>query len=641
MRRIKFIRAKLMLVLVLLSFLLFASGQTESKDKGIKELEDHRILTLQPERLEYLTGEKIVFRGTLKASSGNPVPNFMIRVDDSLAMICTDGPYTDSFGNFHYETTAPKQAGGVYTLIFYGGASPVYCTICIKKFLSMSVINDLHHIKLGVTSNISDIDPVISAKIGSGIPLPDLTELMNTAKNIAVFMVGAGQEALVDFVSNPVKDLAALASVGCAVGAWTGVGTLPCSAIYGWTLIQGGKSLFWGFLTEIIDISDLPQDLKKIWKDIVKPGVKCVIGIATLDPERLTVLLDIGDYIWTGGQAIAGISKYANREVLHIAAVPSNQSERKVAVAVVVIPLEPLEVKAGTPEVIYPSAEGITWNCAETYTIRWCNFPGSHVGILLYKNWGLLMILTSSTPNDGSYSWTPWCALAPGSKYRIKIDTATGTLKDYRYDLSDNYFTISQPVAPEVKYPTEPGITWRCLDTYTIRWYGFPGPRVNIQLYKGSSLDWTIESEAINNGSYSWRVPVSQKTGSDFKIKITSTSDTSMVDYSNNTFTIKSRGPEVTYPSAEGITWKCGETYTIKWHKFTGRFVMIILYKGSRSSQTISFSTPNDGSYSWTPGCNLKPGSDYRVRIDSGVYGKDYEYDFSDYCFTILREDKR
>lgn len=641
MRRTECILAKAVLSLALLSLLLLASGQTESTDKGVKEVEDTRILTLQPERLEYLPGEKVVFRGTLTTSSGKPVPNSRIGVDDSLAMVCTEGPYTDSSGNFRYETTAAKQAAGMYAMTFYGGTSPVYCTIHIKNLFSMSVINNSHKIRLGVTSKLSDIDPVISAKTGSGIPQPDLTEMMNTAQNIVAFMAGAGQEALEDFVSNPLNNIAVLASVGCrTVGS-----KIPhhyvrafCALIYAWTIKQGKKSLVYGPLAESIDKSNLTSSQKVTWKKAVK---KCIVGAVFLDPKNAVGKLSLIKEGWSCGQANAGIIKYKNREALHIAAVPSNQSRSKAAVAAVVIPLEPLKVKTGKPEVNYPSAEGINWKCAETYTIKWCNFPGRFVRIDLQKGWGSYKLITLSTPNDGSYSWTPGCYLRQGSDYRIKIDTATGTLKDYRYDFSDNYFTISHPVAPEVKYPTESGITWKCLDTYTIRWYGFPGPRVKIQLYKGSSLDRTIVPGAGNNGSYSWRVPISQKTGSDFKIKVTSTSDTSMSDYSNNTFTIKSRGPEVTYPSAEGITLKCGKTYTIKWHKFSGRFVRIILYKGWGSYIAITYSTPNDGSYSWTPGCNLRPGSDYRIKIDAGTSLNNYEQDFSDYYFTILRGDKR
>ncbi len=641
MRRIACILAKAALSLALLSLLPFASGQTESTDKGVKESEDTRILTLQSERLEYLPGEKVVFQGSLKTSSGKPVPNSRIGVDDSLAMICTEGPYTDSSGNFRYETTAAKQAAGVYAMTFYGGTSPVYCTVYIKNLFSMSVINNSHQIRLGTTSNLSDIDPVISAKTGSGIPQPNSTEMMKTAKTIAAFMAGARQEALENFVSNPLNNIAVLASVECLkVGSKIPSPYVqkPCAAIYAWTLKQGAKSLIYGILAQSIEMSDLCSTEKSLWKNAVK---KCIIGILFLDPEKLIGKLSLIKAGWSCGHAIADIIKYKNREALHIAAVPSNQSQSKAAVAAVVIPLEPLEVKAGTPEVIYPSAEGINWKCAETYTIKWCNFPGRFVRIDLHKGWGSYKLITLSTPNDGSYSWTPGCYLRQGSNYHIKIDTATGTLKDYRYDFSDNYFTISHPVAPEVKYPTESGITWKCLDTYTIRWYGFPGPRVKIQLYKGSSLDRTIAPGAGNDGSYSWRVPISQKTGSDFKIKVTSTSDTSMADYSNNTFTIKSRGPEVTYPSAKGITLKCGKTYTIKWHKFSGRFVRIILYKGWGSYTAITYSTPNDGSYSWIPGCNLRPGSDYRIKIDAGTSLNNYEQDFSDYHFTILREDKR
>jgi hypothetical protein len=104
---------------------------------------------------------------------------------------------------------------------------------------------------------------------------------------------------------------------------------------------------------------------------------------------------------------------------------------------------------------------------------------------------------------------------------------------------SGSYRTKIQFQPKEVVYPTTSGITWKRGNNYTIRWKGFPvSTIVKIELYKGSSLNRTIASSMPNSGSRSWLVPRDQMTGSDFRIKITSKSDSSQYDFSDGYFTI-------------------------------------------------------------------------------------------------------
>jgi hypothetical protein len=74
-------------------------------------------------------------------------------------------------------------------------------------------------------------------------------------------------------------------------------------------------------------------------------------------------------------------------------------------------------------------------------------------------------------------------------------------------------------------------ITW----TYT----GNPGSKVKIELLKNGILNRTITSRAsIGSGSYNWKISRTQATGNDYKIKITSTTNTSATDTSNGNFSI-------------------------------------------------------------------------------------------------------
>ncbi len=84
------------------------------------------------------------------------------------------------------------------------------------------------------------------------------------------------------------------------------------------------------------------------------------------------------------------------------------------------------------------------------------------------------------------------------------------------------------------------GETWARNVSHTIRWTytGNPGSYVKIELLKGGSLNRVISSSTANDGSYVWTTPLSQILGTDFKIRITSTSNPSYKDESNNNFKI-------------------------------------------------------------------------------------------------------
>ncbi|MFC2146411.1 DUF1565 domain-containing protein, partial [Acidobacteriota bacterium] len=209
-------------------------------------------------------------------------------------------------------------------------------------------------------------------------------------------------------------------------------------------------------------------------------------------------------------------------------------------------------------------------------------------------------------------------------------------------DYSDNYFTVKpdETSGIEVTYPNASGITWKPDSVYTITWdsTGDIGPDVKIELYQGSSINRTIDSSTPNDGAFTWRIPESQSTGSDFKIKITSLANSSYNDYSDNYFTIKSDGSAsitVTYPNSTGITWERGTNYEVTWNSTgdIGTYVKIELYQGTAINYTITSSTPDDSSFWWKIPDSQDSGSNFRIKITS-TSNTSY-YDYSDNYFTI------
>lgn len=184
-----------------------------------------------------------------------------------------------------------------------------------------------------------------------------------------------------------------------------------------------------------------------------------------------------------------------------------------------------------------------------------------------------------------------------------------------------------QDVIPTSIAVTAPNgaVTWVAGTTQTIEWTytGNPGTNVNIELYKGEELIQTLSPDwPISKGSYDWAIPSTQVAGSDYKIKITSTSNASYSDISDNTFTIGGTGFVVTAPNGWDI-WRVGTNQTILW-TYTGNpggKVQIDLIKGGELNRTITLNaligTNGMGSYSWVVPLSQTPGVDYKIRITS------------------------
>jgi YD repeat-containing protein len=220
--------------------------------------------------------------------------------------------------------------------------------------------------------------------------------------------------------------------------------------------------------------------------------------------------------------------------------IPSNDPDTPI----LNVPLSGTGVQSNGITVTIPNG-GESWNAGGTYTISWtyAGNPGSNVKIELFKNAVLNRTITSSTSvgsgGSGSYNWAIPATQTGGADYKIKV---TSTSSSTYTDTSDNNFTITA-AAITVTVPNG-GENWRRGTTQTIRWTytGNPGTNVKIELLKGTSVNRTITSStsigSSGIGSYNWTIPSNQTTGTDFKIRITSTTNSSITDSSNNNFTI-------------------------------------------------------------------------------------------------------
>jgi hypothetical protein len=206
---------------------------------------------------------------------------------------------------------------------------------------------------------------------------------------------------------------------------------------------------------------------------------------------------------------------------------------------------------------------GEKWVRGTTYTIIWSTtgYVGTTIDIELFKSGAYNSIVRMSAENTGQFSWVIPADQTLGTDYKIKIaSTEFGTYEGFS-DTSDGTFEIAAGIIT-VTSPNG-GENWARGTTHEITWtYSrFGPPNINIYLYKGGVYDSNIALFAPNDGSWSWAIPATLATGSDYQVEIVgSYSSQPVVDLSDSYFTLS--GITVTVPNG-GQQWTRGTTQSI------------------------------------------------------------------------------
>ncbi len=282
---------------------------------------------------------------------------------------------------------------------------------------------------------------------------------------------------------------------------------------------------------------------------------------------------------------------------------------------------------------VYSPNGGNNLKVGYSHTIRWFASGSENVKIELVNGWDDYTI-TSSTVNDGSYNWTVPSNFAIGDDYKIRISSTTNS---YIYDFSNNNFTISEPYINSI-FP-EAGAHY--VRGYTHSIYcatNLGGEYVKIELYKNGSYYSTITSSYPLTGAYhDWQIPSNFPIGDDYKIKITSLSNSSVYGFSDDNFSISEPYINLTFPRAGGSIAR-GHTHFVTWNTnlyYINENVKIELYKNDSYYSTITSSCQaSDGTYDdWQIPSNQPLGDDYKIKITSLSNGT--VYDISDGNFSI------
>ncbi len=285
-----------------------------------------------------------------------------------------------------------------------------------------------------------------------------------------------------------------------------------------------------------------------------------------------------------------------------------------------------------------PSAFSITsptdttkWNTNSNYVIGWTNTgaAGQYISLKLFDSTYYVCSIVSSQYNSsstGTLNWLVPYALNSSSKYRIKINGSTDTTNCN----FSKYFTITHvPPVLKVTFPkkTDTLVTGT---SYNINWTagGYLGTYAKLELFDSTNHSTSLNSSVIvSYYTSSWVVPVAMLPSTKYRIKITSTSDTTVYAFSD-TFTIAKAPTSLTIVKPDSqTTWTSGITNTISWTSsgYLGSYAQISLYDGTAFKSTIASSTSiSANSYSWTIPFACPASSNYRIKIasvmDSTIY---------------------
>lgn len=198
------------------------------------------------------------------------------------------------------------------------------------------------------------------------------------------------------------------------------------------------------------------------------------------------------------------------------------------------------------------------------------------------------------------------------------------------YQSTEMYFVISPIIinSPNKNSVWEEGIE------YEITWTSYLNiSHVDIEFYKADILNYSTYN-LENNGTFLWTVPEGVSIGTDWKIKISDTSDP-LIYAMSEFFEIVTAIVVLTPKSIS--KWYTGRRYEITWSS-TGNISLVnIEFRKGEILQSILKdplnNIPNNKSYLWDITHDVSPGTDWTVRVvdsnKTSIYGKSDNFEIS------------
>jgi len=227
-----------------------------------------------------------------------------------------------------------------------------------------------------------------------------------------------------------------------------------------------------------------------------------------------------------------------------------------------------------------------------------------------------------------------------GIDWRIKI-YESGNSSNYAW--SENFEILSFITITNPSALTQ----WDAGKSHEILWISKGGILwVDIEIYNGSNLIYSLVNSTANTGSYFWEIPIDIIPGMNWKVKIIDSNDTSTFAWSDEFEIYTYKSLIITNPTIE-TRWERGSGQYIHWVT-TGNIthVNIEIYKGGGRRYILGNHSENDEAKYWKISPSEEPGMNWRVRIiDSHnssfeVWSDNFEiYSFPDLFITTPRSE--
>ena len=260
------------------------------------------------------------------------------------------------------------------------------------------------------------------------------------------------------------------------------------------------------------------------------------------------------------------------------------------------------------PIVILTPSKDTVWEEGKTYEIIWSTFKNiTYIDIEIYKG-EILKYSTHDLKNNGSYQWSIPEGISRGTDWKVKIiDSSNST----HFGISE-YFEVLTAI--RITAPTS-GTIWYSGKPQLIKWDTLGNiSHVNIEIYKGIELKYSLVNDTKNNGKYTWLIPFEVSAGLDWNIKVIDSLNASIYDISDYFEIFTNKTITITNPSS-GTHWERGTSQYITWTS-TGNIsnVNIEIYNGLTLKYEF-LETENDEAKYWEISPQEDVGSNWNIRI--------------------------
>ncbi len=283
-----------------------------------------------------------------------------------------------------------------------------------------------------------------------------------------------------------------------------------------------------------------------------------------------------------------------------------------------IVNLTPVTITVGSPN------GGENWEVGSTKMITWTS-TGSlgNVKIEYSINSGVTYsMITTSTPNTGSYGWVVPNNLTASARIRISDATNITTASD----VSNANFSIIPAPLPSITLATpNGGEQWIIGSSYNITWTS-TGSIANVRLeysINGGLSYSSIIVNTPNTGSYLWTIPNAATASA--RVRVSDAANVSAThDESNTNFSIINGAiPIITITSPNGgEQWTLGSIRTIMWTTTNVPSFNVVIVEYSVSGESgpyipISTFAQNTGFYQWVVPTTLT--NNARIRVTTVV----------------------